>query len=468
MGSYILTTNRGIRLEMRAIILLSLASLVVGAPGHSNLLEEYFDDFPSDFIDDFPSDFIDDVVDKAEVEVDTNFENCYEYTKEYGYECVPFYQCHNGTIITDGAGLLDPRMVKIENGFASLAPELSKCPGATEVCCKDPDFTIKTNEGIKKGLDPVPPPPYTPQCGRRNINGLGANIHGFTESESQFGEWPHMCAILQSSDGQPEIDPSYKCGGSLIAPGVVLTAAHCVDDFIESPEELTVRCGEWDTQTETEILPHQDRQVEALEIHPKFAARNLRNDFAILFTTKEFDLSKHIDTACLPEPGETFDGTTCFATGWGKDKFGDDGEYQVILKEIDLPVVNDDDCQDSLRKTKLGRKFKLDSSFVCAGGVDGKDSCTGDGGSPLVCPSYQDPDTYIQAGIVAFGVGCGDDGIPGVYSDVSQASCWIDSVISCYQGTSYRYTTDVCPDPFMLTCDNVDLSQYERTRPPKK
>lgn len=432
---------------MRAIILLSLASLVVGAPGHGDLLLDF------DYSDDFPSDFIEtnDVEDKAVVEVDTIYENCDEYTKGYGYECVPFYQCHNGTIITDGAGLLDPRMVKIENGYASLAPELSKCPGATEVCCKDPDFTIKTNEHIKKGLDPVPPPPYTPQCGRRNINGLGANIHGFTESESQFGEWPHMCAILQSSDGQPEIDPSYKCGGSLIAPGVVLTAAHCVDDFIESPEELTVRCGEWDTQTETEILPHQDRQVEALEIHPKFAARNLRNDFAILFTTKEFDLSKHIDTACLPEPGETFDGTTCFATGWGKDKFGDDGEYQVILKEIDLPVVNDDDCQDSLRKTKLGRKFKLDSSFVCAGGVNGKDTCTGDGGSPLVCPSYQDPDTYIQAGIVAFGVGCGDDGIPGVYSDVSQASCWIDSVISCYQGTGeegvpsyFGYTSDVC------------------------
>jgi len=436
---------------MRAITLLSLASLVLGAPGRA-VLEEIFDDFPSDFIE------TNDVNKRAVVEVDTIFENCYEYTEEFGYECVPFYQCENGTIITDGAGLLDPRMVQIENGYASLAPELSKCPGATEVCCKDPDFTI-TPPGLQ---NPKLHPPYIPQCGRRNIKGLGANIHGFTESESQFGEWPHMCAVLQSPDD------SYKCGGSLIAPGVVLTAAHCVDDFIQNPEELTVRCGEWDTQHDNEPKPHQDRQVEALEIHPKFVAKSLRNDFAILFTTEEFVLDSHIDTACLPQPGEIFDGTTCFATGWGKDKFGDDGEYQVVLKEIDLPVVNHDDCQDSLRKTKLGRRFKLDSSFVCAGGVNGKDTCTGDGGSPLVCPSYQDPDTYIQAGIVAFGVGCGDDGIPGVYSDVSQASCWIDAVISCYQGTSYRYTTDVCPDPFMLTCDNVDLSKYERTRPPKK
>merc|ERR1711936_1423658 len=69
--------------------------------------------------------------------------------------------------------------------------------------------------------------------------------------------------------------------------------------------------------------------------------------------------------------------------------------------------------------------------------------CKGDGGSPLVCPSTYDPDTYIQAGIVAWGVGCGEDGTPGVYADVSQ--------VSCYQGTGeggfpsyFGYTSDVC------------------------
>merc|ERR1712013_716120 len=143
------------------------------------------------------------------------FENCEDYTEKYGYECVPYYQCHNGTIITDGAGLID-----IRNGFGSLTPEDSKCPGFLDVCCKDPDF--------------IPPPPpkikYAPKCGRRNQNGLGVRIQGFTESESQFGEWPHMCAILHEKPieqeggyaGEPQTVNLYQCGGSLIAPGVIL------------------------------------------------------------------------------------------------------------------------------------------------------------------------------------------------------------------------------------------------------
>merc|ERR1712077_15783 len=124
----------------------------------------------------------------------------------------------------------------------------------------------------------------------------------------------------------------------------------------------------------------------------------------------------------------------CFATGWGKDKFGSAGQYQVVLKEIDLPVVSNYECQDKLRSTRLGQKYKLHDSFICAGGVNGKDTCKGDGGSPLVCPSKYDPSTYVQAGMVAWGIGCGEDGTPGVYASVSKASCWIDYAMSCQHG----------------------------------
>lgn len=77
---------------------------------------------------------------------------------------------------------------------------------------------------------------------------------------------------------------------------------------------------------------------------------------------------------------------------------GQEGKYQVILKEIDLPIVPFKECQANLRKTRLGRRFKLDKSFVCAGGEEGKDACKGDGGGPLVCPKKDDPGRVVQVG----------------------------------------------------------------------
>lgn len=50
----------------------------------------------------------------------------------------------------------------------------------------------------------------------------------------------------------------------------------------------------------------------------------------------------------------------------------------------------------------------------------------GDGGSPLVCPDPNNPNRYLQAGIVAWGIGCGEVGIPGVYAKVSNYREWID------------------------------------------
>jgi len=367
----------------------------------------------------------------ASVSVDVREPQCSSYASQ-GYECVEYYQCRDGHIITDGEGLIDIRFgATPAQDSAILDPTISKCPGQLEVCCKDPDH--------------VAPPPalrHQPKCGTRHQNGLFANVQNQGKSDTQFGEWPHMCAILEEREvptpyGGLELITEYKCGGSLISAGVVLTAAHCISSL--DPSTVIVRCGEWDTQQENEVLQHQDRRVYEIITHPGYIASNLYNDLGLVILSEDMELTANVDTMCLPQQGERVDTTSCVATGWGKDRFGDEGQYQTLLQQVTLPMVQHDYCQNSLSNNRLGNKFHLHSSFTCAGGQGGVDTCTGDGGSPLVCPSQSRPGQYVQAGIVSWGLGCGQDGVPGVYADVDNAMCWVDWEVSCALGLNNSY-----------------------------
>lgn len=110
-------------------------------------------------------------------------------------------------------------------------------------------------------------------------------------------------------------------------------------------------------------------------VHEQYYPAALFNDVALLFLDEPVDLGPEADVPCLPRPDQVFDGSRCFATGWGKDQFGQAGKYQHVLKKIELPLVPRDICQNSLRKTRLGANFRLHDSFVCAGGEPGRDTC---------------------------------------------------------------------------------------------
>ena len=59
-------------------------------------------------------------------------------------------------------------------------------------------------------------------------------------------------------------------------------------------------------------------------------------------------------------------------------------------------MVDSKDCENTLQGTRLGKDFKLSESFICAGGTEEFDTCTGDGGGPLVCPRDDGSNTYVQ------------------------------------------------------------------------
>uniref|UniRef100_A0A2H1WBM5 Phenoloxidase-activating factor 2 n=1 Tax=Spodoptera frugiperda TaxID=7108 RepID=A0A2H1WBM5_SPOFR len=319
-------------------------------------------------------------------------------------ECVPYYLCKTNNT-ANSAGQID----------IAAASEHS-CSSYMDVCCETIDkLTYKPVE--RKG------------CGWANPAGLKLTNQEST-GQTRFGEFPWMVAIFENvllfenDPDSPKLN-KYIGGGSLIHPSVVLTVAHNV----HNKTDVKIRAGEWDTRSVQESYPYQDRDVASIEIHKDFIRKVLFYDIALLFLAKPVELAPNVGVICLPEPRvQQEDGTRCLATGWGKDKFDKEGRYSTVLKKVGLPVVSHGKCEDVLRRnTSLGEVFSLHSTFMCAGGEKDKDTCTGDGGSPLSCPI--DTDRFVQSGMVAWGVGCGKDGIPGVYVDVSTLRDWIDDKV---------------------------------------
>lgn len=131
--------------------------------------------------------------------------------------------------------------------------------------------------------------------------------------------------------------------------------------------------GEWDASSSTEPIPAQEFQVSRIFIHPQFTVSNLRNDIAILRLATPVPLGQvpTITTACIPSSVVT--NVRCWVAGWGRNDFSNNGAYQAIEKEVDVPIVDQTTCQNQLRATRLGFNFQLDfTSFVCAGGEAGK------------------------------------------------------------------------------------------------
>lgn len=342
-------------------------------------------------------------------------------------QCVPYYLCNENEIITDGSGIIDIRVgedTTVEN----------ECPNYLDTCCEKQDVIDEPPPTATV----APPPNNFYRCGMRNVDGLGFRITGNKAGESEYGEFPWMVAVLSEDKVMDSTLNVYECGGSLIAPNVVLTAAHCVSS--KAKEVYVVRAGEWDTQTKNELYPHQDRRVREIIVHERYNKGSLANDVALLILDQPFDLAENIQPVCLPPKNTKFDGSQCFASGWGKNIFGKEGKYQVILKKVQLPVVGHEQCQNAFRKTRLGIRFRLDQSFICAGGVVGQDTCRGDGGSPLVCPIPSAPTNYYQAGIVAWGIGCGEEGIPGAYVNVALFRDWIDQHLAQRKVEAKHYT----------------------------
>ncbi|KAG7296117.1 hypothetical protein JYU34_021213 [Plutella xylostella] len=283
---------------------------------------------------------------------------------------------------------------------------------ANQVCCRKPLRPQAANQG---------------QCGIRHSQGINGRIKtpSYVDGDSEFGEYPWQVAILKK-DPKESV---YVCGGTLIDGLHIMTAAHCIKSH--HAIDLRVRLGEWDVNHDVEFFPYIERDVLSVHVHPQYYAGTLDNDLAILKLQSPVEWTKypHISPACLPDKYTDYAGQRCWTTGWGKDAFGDYGKYQNILKEVDVPIHGHNQCQQQLRQTRLGFNYELSPGFLCAGGEEGKDACKGDGGGPLVC---ERGGTWQLVGVVSWGIGCGQPGVPGVYVKVAHYLDWIAQVTGKY------------------------------------
>ena len=134
---------------------------------------------------------------------------------------------------------------------------------------------------------------------------------------------------------------------------------------------------------------------------------------------------------CLPDDTNDLVGRTGSVTGWGRRS--EYGQISPILREVHLPIISNEKCMSMYRLS--GQNEWIPKIFLCAGTANGgKDSCEGDSGGPLVVKSRNG--RYNLAGIISWGIGCGDRNRPGVYTRISEFKNWITRNTKYYSRSS--------------------------------
>lgn len=243
--------------------------------------------------------------------------------------------------------------------------------------------------------------------------------------EATPGEYPWQAFL--------EIGP-YACGGALIAPQWVLTAAHCVlDDYgdVAPPSQVTVYLGEHDLLTREP----SEQAIGASQViaNQAYNPSNSDGDVALIKLATPAVLNSRV--AVLPLLTSPADdalaapGVLATVTGWGAIVDSSDS-WSPVLREVEIPIVSNTTCNQAMPGPAIT------PNQICAGYVEGgKDSCYGDSGGALVVSNGAG--SWKHAGIVSYGDGCAKPNRYGVYTRTSRYIDWIGQYVAMLEVTGF-------------------------------
>jgi len=240
-------------------------------------------------------------------------------------------------------------------------------------------------------------------CGLRND---GSRIVGGTNA--LVNEFPWRVAMYSQDMGA-------FCGGTLISPNWVLTAAHCTAAW-RGRYPLYADIGDHDLRT-VEEATNQVIKCDRIIQHANYDNQTQDNDIALCHLERPVQYSRTIQPICLPWTmlGETFQGRTITASGWGTTSSG--GSASPVLRKVDLPMLTTQQCRNYYQGM-------ITDNMICTYSA-GKDTCQGDSGGSI---DYLEPNfgRYFGIGVVSWGVGCAGENQPGVYAKVTNYLTWIE------------------------------------------
>lgn len=238
-------------------------------------------------------------------------------------------------------------------------------------------------------------------------------------------EYPWV-AFIQAETGGGE---GFECSGTVVAPRIVLTAGHCVEDIesgrLTPASDYAVAIG---VSSLSEVAPGQALQVSEAVVDPAFRPATARNDAGLLVlatptSAPALPLATAADSSLLAA------GTPLTVAGWGLTSAGA-GEITGDLRAGETVIQSSSFCS---RQVSRFYAFYSPATQLCA--IDppayASGTCHGDSGGPAVAGSGAEA---VQVGIVSLGQAKCSTRLPDVFTRVDQVSSWVESWIAAVEG----------------------------------